>query len=94
MEPDEVCEAVVQLLEGNGVYCASDDLSVKKVVTPAGHTLHVIIAVHGIARAVENAFAPLISARPCRVPGVWVLRQDEVCELVRQAVTLLVAPEP
>jgi hypothetical protein len=85
VESDEAYEAVVQLLEGGGVYCASDDLLVKKVITPAGHTLYVVIALNGLARAVENALAPLLSPQPCRVDGVWVLRQHEVCDLVRKA---------
>jgi hypothetical protein len=44
LEADEAYEAVVKLLEGNGVYCAADDVSVKKVITPAGHTLYVAMS--------------------------------------------------
>src|SRR5215217_5961317 len=85
MESDEVYETVVQVLEGSGIYCASDDVLVKKVITPAGHTLYVVIASYDIARAVENALAPLISPRPGHVYRIWVLRQREVCGLVRKA---------
>ena len=85
MESDEVYETVVQVLEGSEVYCASDDVLVKKVITPAGHTLYVVVASNDIALAVENALAPLISPRLGHVYGVWVLRQREVCDLVRKA---------
>jgi len=85
MEADEAYAAVVKLLQGNGVYCASDDVLVKKVITPAGHTLYVVIALNGIASAVESALAPLISPRPGGVYGVWVLREVQAGELVRTA---------
>ena len=79
MEAAEAYEAVVKLLEGNGVYCASDDVSVKKVITQAGHILYVVIALNGIASAVESALAPLIS------PRLWVLRELQAGELIRTA---------
>ena len=85
MEAAEAYEAVVKLLEGNGVYCASDDVSVKRVTTQAGHTLYVAIALNGIASAVESALTPLISLRPCGIYGVWVLRELQAGELIRTA---------
>ena len=85
METDEAHEAVVHLVAKSGVYCASDDLSVKKVTTSAGHTLYVVLALNGIAHAVKDALAPLIAPRLPHVDGVWVLRANEVSELVRQS---------
>jgi hypothetical protein len=85
VDSDEAYEAVIHLLEEHGVYGARDDVLVKKVITPLGHTLYIVIAMHGIERAVENAIAPLIPPHPCGGYGVWVLRQREVGELVRKS---------
>ena len=85
METDDAHEAVVHLVARSGVYCASDDLSVKKVSTSTGHTLYVVIAMNGIAHAVKDALAPLIAPRLPHVDGVWVLRPNEVSKLARQS---------
>jgi hypothetical protein len=82
---DEAYEAVVHLLEEHGLYCAPDDVLVKKVITPLGHTLYVVIAFNGLERAVENIIAPLIPRQPCGSYGALVLRQQEVREVVRKA---------
>jgi len=58
---------------------------VKKVNTSAGHTLYIVIAMNGIAHAVEDALAPLVSPRLPPFDGVWVLRPNEVSELIRQS---------
>ena len=85
VDSDDAYEAIANLLEERGVYCASDDLLVKKVITPLGHTLYIVVASNGIERALADAIASVLPSHPCGGYGAWVLRQNEARELVRNA---------
>jgi hypothetical protein len=81
----EVYEAIVQLLQGQGVYHAHHNVVVGKVITSAGQLLYVVVST-GMERCVLDAITSSVIA-PKRPGGheTLLLYPDEVGELVRKA---------
>ena len=80
----ELYEAIVQLLQGQGVYHANDNVVVSKVVTSAGQVLYVVTST-GIERSVLDAITSVIAPKPPGGHETLLLNPHEVCELVRKA---------
>ena len=63
-----------------------DDLLVKKIVTPLGHTLYVVLGFNGLASAIEKVLAQAIPSQPGHGDaGVWVLREQDACAVVARS---------
>jgi hypothetical protein len=79
----EVYQAIMHLLEERGVYHASDNVVVSKVMTSTGQSLYVVMT-KGIGCSVTDTIASVIA--PKSPPGheTVVLSAHEVCELVRK----------
>ncbi len=91
LDSREAYNAIVHLLEEQGIDFVCDELLVNEVVTPSGDTLYVVIASNDIERAVKGATAwPAIALMSDY--KTFALSQQQVVELVQNARRLFFKP--
>lgn len=83
VDPSEVYQAILHLLNRNGIYHPNDHVVVTRAMSSSGRTVYVVVA-NGIGCAVTNAIASVIAPRELpRSQETLVLSEHEVGELVR-----------
>ncbi len=80
----ELYEAIVQLLQGQGVYHANDNVVVSKAVTSTGQILYVVVST-GIEPCVLDAITSPIGPKPPGGHHTLLLNPHEVGEVVQKA---------
>ena len=85
IQSQEVHSALTQLLQRQGVYGSEEDIIVKESTTRTGRALYIVSALNGAEPVVKSEIAAISGPRAYCGAGVWVLRQEEICELIRKA---------
>jgi len=80
----QVRQALLDLVQRHGSYCNEDDLLVVLSISRTAPTLYVVMALNEAERLIANELE-LLTRRASSGTGLWVLRQEEVSELVRKA---------
>ena len=63
-----------------------EDLIVKRLITPKGHTLYIVIELNGSGNAVADALAGAISAHGGHgQEALWLLREQDARAVVDRA---------
>src|SRR4051794_27006714 len=86
---DETRRALTDLLKRRGAKCADEDVIVATTETRRGDPVHVVFALNSAERPLANLVKCIAARRNARVgaPGVFVLRPDDVEQLINKEPT-------
>src|SRR4051812_22141729 len=80
----EVRAALLDLVQRHGAYCNADELLVLLSISRTAPALYVVMALNEAERLIANELETL-THRTSSGPGLWVLRPEEVSELIRKS---------